>query len=114
MKLIEKKRSDGAAVPKLKATRARELLKQLSGNWKINGRGHLERLYTFEDFAQALAFVRKVGAVAEAQGHHPDVYLAWGKCKVEIWSHKSKGLTESDFLLAAKAEQKFKPFRAPV
>ncbi|TKB82876.1 MAG: 4a-hydroxytetrahydrobiopterin dehydratase [Nitrospira sp.] len=114
MKLIEKKCSDGAIVPKLKATRARELLKQLPGNWKINGKGHLERLYTFEDFAQALAFVKKVGAVAEAQDHHPDVYLAWGKCKVEIWSHKSKGLTESDFILAAKAEQKFKPFRAPV
>lgn len=114
MKLIEQKSSDGAVVPKLKAARARELLKQLSGSWKINGRRHLERLYTFENFAQALAFVRKLGAVAEAQGHHPDVYLAWGKCKVEIWSHKSKGLTESDFILAAKAEQKFTPFRAPV
>ena len=113
MKLIEQKSSDEGIVPTLKVTRARELLKQLPGSWKINGRGHLERLYTFEDFAQALAFVKKVGAVAEAQGHHPDVYLAWGKCKVEIWSHKSKGLTESDFTLAAKAEQKFKPFRAP-
>jgi hypothetical protein len=56
MKLIEKKRNDGAVVPKLKVTRARALLKQLPGNWKINGRGHLERLYTFEDFAQGLAF----------------------------------------------------------
>ena len=112
MKLIEKKCSDGAVVPKLKAARARELLKQLSGSWKLNGRGHLERLYTFEDFAQALAFVRKVGAVAEAQGHHPDVYLAWGKCKVEIWTHKINGLTESDFFLAAKADREFQAFRA--
>jgi 4a-hydroxytetrahydrobiopterin dehydratase len=55
-----------------------------------------------------------VGTVAEAEGHHPDLYLAWGKCKIEIWSHKIKGLTESDFVLAAKAERKFKPFRAPV
>ena len=114
MKLADKKRTEEGSVPRLKVLRARELLKQLPGNWKINGRGHLERFYTFEDFAQALAFVKKVGAVAETQGHHPDVYLAWGKCKVEIWSHKSKGLTESDFILAAKAEQKFKPFRAPV
>lgn len=113
MKLIDKTCRDGAMVPRLTATRAGKLLKQLPRSWKINGKGHLERLYTFEDFAQALAFVKKVGAVAEAQGHHPDVYLAWGKCKVEIWSHKSKGLTESDFILAAKAEQKFKPFRAP-
>jgi 4a-hydroxytetrahydrobiopterin dehydratase len=69
--------------------------------------------YTFKDFAQALAFANKVGAVAEAEGHHPDLFLAWGKCKIEIWSHKIKGLTESDFVLAAKAEQKFKPFHAP-
>ena len=113
MKLIDKKRSDGANEPRLKAVRVGELMKQLPRSWKLNGKGHLERRYTFEDFAQALAFVKKVGAVAEAQGHHPDVYLAWGKCKVEIWSHKSKGLTKSDFILAAKAEQKFKPFRTP-
>jgi pterin-4a-carbinolamine dehydratase len=55
----------------------------------------------------------RAGAVAEAEGHHPDLFLAWGKCKIEIWSHKIKGLTESDFVLAAKAEQKFKPFRTP-
>ena len=113
MKLADKKCHDGDGVPPLKALRARELLKELGQGWTLNGKGHLERRYTFKDFAQALAFVKKVGAVAEAEGHHPDLYLAWGKCKVEIWSHKVKGLTESDFVLAAKAEQKFKPFRAP-
>jgi 4a-hydroxytetrahydrobiopterin dehydratase len=86
----------------LKDLRARELLKELGQGWKLNGRGHLERRYTFKDFAQSLA-----------EGHHPDLYLAWGKCKIEIWSHKIKGLTESDFVLAAKTERKFKPFRAP-
>ena len=74
--------------------------------------GHLERLYTFKDFAQALAYVNKVGAVAEAEGHHPDLYLAWGKCRVEIWTHKINGLTESDFYMAAKADREFEPFRA--
>jgi 4a-hydroxytetrahydrobiopterin dehydratase len=69
------------------------------------------QLYTFKDFAQALAFVNKVGAVAETEGHHPDLYLAWGKCKIEIWSHKIKGLTESDFILAAKADLEFAPSR---
>jgi 4a-hydroxytetrahydrobiopterin dehydratase len=113
MKLADKKCSDGGSVPPLKALRARELLKQLGCGWKLNGKGHLERLYTFKDFAQAQAFANRVGAVAEAEGHHPDLYLAWGKCKIEIWSHKIKGLTESDFVLAAKAERKFKPFRAP-
>jgi 4a-hydroxytetrahydrobiopterin dehydratase len=113
MKLADKKCSDGGSVPPLKALRARELLKELGQGWKLNGRGHLERGYTFKDFAQSLAFANKVGAVAEAEGHHPDLYVAWGKCKIEIWSHKIKGLTESDFILAAKAERKFKPFRTP-
>ncbi|MEO8340551.1 MAG: 4a-hydroxytetrahydrobiopterin dehydratase [Nitrospirota bacterium] len=113
MKLANRKIHDGVEQSPLKALRARELLKELGQGWALNGKGHLERRYTFKDFAQALAFVKKVGAVAEAEGHHPDLYLAWGKCKIEIWSHKIKGLTESDFILAAKVEQKFKPFRAP-
>ena len=112
MKLTEKKGNDGDAPP-LKSLRARELLKKLGHGWKLNRRGHLVRLYTFKDFAQALSFVKKVGAVAEAEGHHPDLYLAWGKCKIEIWSHKIMGLTESDFILAAKIDRKFTPFRAP-
>ena len=112
MKLADKS-NDSAGEPPLKVLRARELLKELGQGWTLNGRRHLERHYTFKDFAQALSFANKVGAVAEAEGHHPDLFLAWGKCKIEIWSHKVKGLTESDFVLAAKAEQKFKPFRAP-
>ena len=112
MKLADKKCSDGGSVPPLKALRSRELLKQLGRDWKLNGKGHLVRIYTFKDFAQALAFVNKVGAVAEAEGHHPDLYLGWGKCKIEIWSHKIKSLTESDFFLAAKADREFEPFRA--
>src|SRR5438876_12427940 len=70
-------------VPPMERAKAEEMLKQLARGWSLNKEGHLERLYTFKDFAQALAFVNKVGAVAEAEGHHPDLYLAWGKCKVE-------------------------------
>lgn len=69
-----------------------------------------ERFFTFKDFAQSLAFASKVGAVARAEGHHPDLYVAWGKCKVEIWTHKINGLTESDFYLAAKTDREFEPF----
>lgn len=112
MTLADKKRSDGSGVPPLKALRKRELLKQLGLGWRLNGKGHLERRYTFKDFAQALTFMDKVGAIAEAEGHHPDLYLAWGKCKIEIWTHKINGLTESDFVLAAKADLAFEPFRA--
>ncbi len=94
-------------VPPLPDDRAQALLKELGRGWGFNEQGHLVRLYTFADFAQALAFVNKVGGVAEAEGHHPDLYLAWGKCTVEIWTHKINGLTESDFYLAAKADREF-------
>ncbi len=57
--------------------------------------------------ADAWAFLNKVAEVAEDQNHHPDLFLAWGTCKVEIWTHKIKGLTESDFYFAAKADRAF-------
>jgi 4a-hydroxytetrahydrobiopterin dehydratase len=96
----------------MERAKADGMLKQLARGWSLNKEGHLERLYTFKDFAQALDFVNKVGAVAEAEGHHPDLHLAWGKCKVEIWTHKINGLTESDFYMAAKADRAFEAFRA--
>lgn len=102
----------GAGSLPLPADRAQALLSELGRGWVLSKEGHLERLYTFKDFAQSLAFANKVGAVAEAEGHHPDLYVAWGKCKVEIWTHKINGLTESDFYLAAKADREFESFRA--
>lgn len=96
----------------MERAKAEEMLRQLARGWSLNKEAHLERLYTFKDFAQALDFVNKVGAVAEAEGHHPDLHLAWGKCKVELWTHKINGLTESDFYMAAKADRAFEAFRA--
>ena len=95
-------------IPPLHATKVQELLAQLEKGWELNQDGHIERTYTFNNFAEALAFVNRVGAVAEIEGHHPDLYLAWGKCKIEIWTHKINGLTESDFYMAAKADRAFK------
>jgi 4a-hydroxytetrahydrobiopterin dehydratase len=85
------------------------LLYQLKAGWHVNPQGHLERVFGFPDFAQPLAFANKVGAIAEEEGHHPDLHIAWGKCKVEIWTHKIDGLTESDFYLAAKADRASEP-----
>ncbi len=65
---------------------------------------HLTRTYTFPNFREALDFVNKVGELAEEQGHHPDILLAWGKAEVTLWTHKVDGLTESDFIMAAKIE----------
>lgn len=92
----------------MERTRAEELLRELDDGWQLNSDGHLERAYSFENFAKAMAFANKVADIAEAEGHHPDLYIAWGKCKVEIWTHKIKGLTESDFYFAAKADRVFK------
>ena len=80
------------------------LLKQLP-NWSVERDHHLTRTYTFPDFAKALVFVNRVGEMAEKQGHHPDIYLTWGKVRIDIWTHKIDGLTESDFVFAAKADQ---------
>jgi 4a-hydroxytetrahydrobiopterin dehydratase len=94
-------------VPPMEEGRAREFLKELSPRWELNQAGHLERVYLFKDFARALAFADQVGTIAEAEGHHPDLHITYGKCKVEIWTHKIQGLTESDFYLAAKADRAF-------
>lgn len=94
-------------VPPMAREEAEQLLEQLDRGWSINDKGHLARQYTFKDFAGALAFVNRVGAVAEQEGHHPDLYLSWGKCRVELWTHKIKGLTKSDFYMAAKSDREF-------
>ena len=91
-------------VPPLSADRTAELLTQLQ-NWAIEDGHHLHKSHEFPDFVSALAFVNNVGALAEQEGHHPDIYLTWGKVRIQIWTHKIDGLTESDFILAAKIDE---------
>jgi 4a-hydroxytetrahydrobiopterin dehydratase len=91
-------------VPPLDATKANRLLAELGADWNVVENHHLTRTYTFPDFVTALAFVNRAGEIAEAQGHHPDIYLTWGKARIDIWTHKIDGLTESDFILAAKID----------
>jgi 4a-hydroxytetrahydrobiopterin dehydratase len=88
----------------LAETDRRAMLEQLSDHWRIVEGHHLERSYLFADFKQALAFTNQLGALAEAEGHHPDIHLSWGKVLVTIWTHKIDGLTQSDFVLAAKID----------
>jgi 4a-hydroxytetrahydrobiopterin dehydratase len=82
-----------------------KLLKQLPDGWQVINEHHLEKEYKFKNFIQALAFVNKVGKLAESQSHHPDIYLAWGRVKLTVWTHKVDGLGENDFILAAKIEE---------
>ena len=92
-------------VPPLKGSALGQLAAQLGRGWKVANDHHLEKEYKFKNFRDALAFTNRVGELAEAQGHHPDIYLAWGQVRLTIWTHKVDGLTESDFVLAAKADQ---------
>ncbi len=73
--------------------------------WKVVDGHHITRSFKFPDFKAALAFVNKAGAIAEEQGHHPDIFLTWGKADITTWTHKINGLTESDFILAAKIDR---------
>lgn len=81
-----------------------QLVGELGGGWQVVEGHQLEKEFRFGDFREALAFTNRVGELAEAQGHHPDIYLAWGKVKLTIWTHSVGGLTENDFILAAKVE----------
>lgn len=74
-------------------------------NWQVIDEHHITRTLTFPDFQKALDFVNRVGAVAEEQGHHPDIFLTWGKVGITLWTHSVNGLTESDFIMAAKIDQ---------
>jgi 4a-hydroxytetrahydrobiopterin dehydratase len=73
-------------------------------HWTVVQEHHLERVFKFADFVTALAMVNRIGTLAEAEGHHPDIELGWGRVAVKIFTHKVEGLSESDFVLAAKID----------
>ncbi|MCY4595641.1 MAG: 4a-hydroxytetrahydrobiopterin dehydratase [Bryobacterales bacterium] len=91
-------------IPPLQGEELRVFSAQVAG-WTVVEAHHLEREFKFPDFNNALDFTNRVGALAESEGHHPDIYLAWGKVGIKIWTHKIDGLTESDFVLAAKIDR---------
>jgi 4a-hydroxytetrahydrobiopterin dehydratase len=92
-------------IPPLEGDVLENLHRQLGGDWKLVNGHHLEKAFAFKNFREALAYTNKVGELAEAQGHHPDIYLAWGKVRLSVWTHKIDGLTESDFIFAAKVDR---------
>jgi 4a-hydroxytetrahydrobiopterin dehydratase len=91
--------------PPLGPEEQRALLARISTEWKVVDGHHLERTWRFDDFRQALAFTNQVGELAEAEGHHPDILLGWGRVLVTLFTHRAGGLTESDFVLAAKIDR---------
>ncbi|MBX2810899.1 MAG: 4a-hydroxytetrahydrobiopterin dehydratase [Myxococcales bacterium] len=98
----------GGGEPALKGPALESYLTQLAHDWQVVDEHHLMKNYTFPDFAQALAFVNRVGVLAEELGHHPDIYFTWGKVRIEIFTHKIDGLAQADFVLAAKCDRALK------
>ncbi len=90
--------------PPLRGHELDDLLAQLGNDWRVVEGHHLEKEYRFKNFREALDFTNRVGDLAEDQGHHPDIYLAWGRVRLTVWTHKIDGLTESDFVFAAKSD----------
>lgn len=94
-----------AGTPTLSRDRAQELLKQVKG-WTLSGDTRwVSKEFTFKDFREAMGFANKVADIAESEGHHPDLQISWGKAVVELTTHAIKGLSENDFILAAKIDQ---------
>jgi 4a-hydroxytetrahydrobiopterin dehydratase len=92
--------------PPLKGGALKTLFLELEKGWEIVNEHHLEKSYVFKNFRKALAFTNLIGELAEQEFHHPDIFLTWGKVKLTIWTHKIDGLTESDFIFAAKSDLK--------
>ena len=89
-------------IPPLSSEVASRLLLELERGWIINKSGQLYKEYNFNNFVEAIEFANKITELAEKEAHHPDLIISWGKCIIKIWTHKINGLTESDFILAAK------------
>ncbi|HLU65849.1 MAG TPA: 4a-hydroxytetrahydrobiopterin dehydratase [Kofleriaceae bacterium] len=100
--LTSKRCVEGA--PRLSAEALAQIAARLGRGWTVEG-DRLRKEFRFPDFAQALAFVNRAGEVAEQENHHPDLHLSWGRVLVETWTHSAGGLTENDFVLAAKIEE---------
>jgi 4a-hydroxytetrahydrobiopterin dehydratase len=104
MQLADKKCTpcEGGTKP-LSIEQARKLGEQILG-WKIDDK-HIEKTFKFENFAQAMEFANKIAKIAEEENHHPELHVSWGKVRVELYTHKIGGLSENDFVLAAKIER---------
>ena len=92
-------------VPPLEGEELDRLADHLGGGWRVVDGHHLEKEYRFPDFRQALEFTNRIGELAEEVNHHPNIFLTWGRVRVELWTHKIDGLNEADFVWAAKADR---------
>jgi 4a-hydroxytetrahydrobiopterin dehydratase len=91
-------------MPTLTETEVARLIGELDG-WRVEGGKRIVKTFKRKDFVDAVAFVDGIVPIAEGEGHHPDLHVSWGKLGVEVWTHAVGGLTENDFILAAKIDE---------
>ncbi len=94
-----------AGTPPLSRTEIEKYLSQVGAGWALEEDKLLTKQFTFRDFVATMKFVNRVADIAEAEGHHPDIHICYNKVKFDLWTHAIKGLSENDFILAAKIEQ---------
>lgn len=94
-----------AETPALVGRELEELRARVDDRWEVVDEHHLQAMVSFEDFQGALDFTNRVGEVAEEEGHHPEICLTWGEARVKLWTHAIDGLSENDFILAAKVDE---------
>lgn len=90
--------------PPLKGDELKKYISLLGGEWLVINEHHIEKEFKFKNFSEALDFTNKAGLLAEKEEHHPDIFLSWGRVKITLWTHKIDGLSESDFIMAAKID----------
>ncbi len=94
----------GRGTPPIEGKALEKFLEELGGDWKVVNEHHLEKEFRFSNFKEALEFTNQIGTLAEQESHHPDLHLSWGKVRIVLWTHKINGLSENDFILAAKID----------
>ena len=95
----------GGGIPSLEAVAIQSFMKGIDPAWRLVGEKKIVREFAFKDFKEAMAFVNRVAEIAEKEGHHPDVYIFYNIVRLELWTHAANGLTENDFIIAAKIDQ---------
>ena len=91
--------------PPLEGDELEAIASEVDDRWKVVDEHHIQATFSFDDFEEALAFTNQVGAIAEDEGHHPEICLTWGEARVKVWTHAIGGLSENDFILAAKIDR---------
>lgn len=91
-------------MPSLATAEAAALASQIDAAWEL-GDARLKRSVKTRDFGESMALAVRIGFLAEAEGHHPDLTVAWGRLEIELWTHAAEGLTRNDFVLAAKIDE---------